>query len=368
MAHSSTVPLLISDLGERALIERIRTRVPDAPEWVRLGIGDDAAVLEPARGELDVVTTDCQVENIHFRRAWMSMHEIGRKALAVNISDLAAMGAEPRAATLSLALPRSLTVADFDGLIDGFLSLAREVRVPLVGGNLSESPGPIMIDVTLIGCVRPRRLLTRGGGRAGHLLYVTGTLGRAAAEVEPALRTLDAEPSHSGTLTPSTLAPGTLAPGTLAPGTLTPGTLAPGTLTPRTLTPGTITLHGPVSPLSRLRCGMQVARNRAASACMDISDGLADAVSQLAAASGTGARIHSSKVPVDPAATLEQALRGGEDYELLFAVPLRRRRGFEKIAGREVSVTCIGELTPGADVALDRDGHSEPLGGGFTHF
>lgn len=330
MAHSSAAPLLISDLGERALIERIRARVPEAPPWVRVGIGDDAAVLEPARGELDVVTTDCQVENIHFRRAWMSMHEIGRKALAVNVSDLAAMGAEPRAATLSLALPASLTVADFDALIDGFLSLAREVRVPLVGGNLSESPGPILIDVALIGSARRRRLLTRGGGRAGHLLYVTGTLGRAAAEIEHALRTLE-------------------------PGAVTPGTLAP-------------CLHGPVSPVSRLSCGVQVARNRAASACMDISDGLADAVSQLAAASGTGARIHSMKMPVDPVATLEQALRGGEDYELLFAVPPRKRRGFEKVAGREVSVTCIGELTPGADVVLDRDGRSEPLGGGFTHF
>ncbi len=322
--------MLISDLGERALIERIRSRVPDAPPWVLLGMGDDAAVLEPARGELDVVTTDCQVEDIHFRRAWMSMHEIGRKALAVNVSDLAAMGAEPRAATLSLALPRVLTVADFDLLIDGFLSLAREVRVPLVGGNLAESPGPIVIDVTLIGSGRRRRLLTRSGGRAGHLLYVTGTLGRAAAEVERALRTLEA-------------------------GTPSPGALAP-------------CLRGPLSPASRLRCGVQVARNRAASACMDISDGLADAVSQLAAASGTGARIHSTQMPVDPVATLEQALRGGEDYELLFAVPLRKRRGFEAIAGRHAGVTCVGELTPGRNVVLDRDGQPEPLGGGFTHF
>jgi thiamine-monophosphate kinase len=312
--------MLISDLGERALIERIHARVPAAPAWVAIGIGDDAAVLEPARGELDVVTTDCQIEDIHFKRAWMSMHDIGRKALAVNISDLAAMGAAPRAATLSLALPASLPVADFDALIDGFLSLAREAKVPLVGGNLSQSPGRIMIDVTLIGSARRRKILTRSGGRAGHLLYVTGTLGRVAAGIARAERG-EAVDSLS-----------------------------------------------PVSPVSRLSCGQQVARNRAASACMDISDGLADAVGQLAAASGTGARILSSKIPVDPLATLEQALSGGEDYELLFAVPARRRRNFELIAGQHTDIACIGELTPGADAVLDRDGQVRPLGGGFSHF
>ncbi len=327
--------MLISDLGERALIDRIRARMPETPTWVVIGIGDDAAVVEPERGELDVITTDCQIEDIHFTRGWMSMHEIGRKALAVNVSDLAAMGAAPRAATLSLALPASLAVDDFDALIDGFMSLARDVRLTLVGGNLSRSPGPIMIDVTLIGSVRRRKLLTRNGGRAGDLLYVTGTLGRVAAN----LARLQ-----------STSAPDTDAPRTSAPGALEPGHLAP------------------VSSLSRLRCGQQVARSKAASACMDISDGLSDAVTQLAQASGTGARILSSKVPVDAVATLEQALSGGEDYELLFAVPPRRRRAFEKIAGREADVTHIGELTSDPHFIVDRDGQSEPLGGGFTHF
>jgi len=318
--------MLISDTTERALIERIRSRVPTMPDWVTVGIGDDAAVLEPARGELDVVTTDCQVEGVHFDRKWMSMHDIGWKALAVNVSDLAAMGATPRGATLSLALPATLPLADFDALVDGFLALATETRVPLIGGNLSRSPGPIVIDVTLIGAGRRRRLLTRGGGRAGHLLYVTGTLGRVAAHVAEAQR-----------------------------GALTPGAVDP----PRLL---------PVSPISRLQCGQQVAWNRVASACMDISDGLADAVVQMAAASGTGARILSSKIPVDVAATLDLALSGGEDYELLFAVPLRRRRGFEQIAGRHADVTCVGELTAQPEAVLDRHGVSEPLCQGFSHF
>ncbi len=347
--------MLISDLGEHALIARIRARVPESPAWVTIGIGDDAAVIEPERGELDVITTDAQVEGVHFTRAMMTMREIGWKALAVNVSDLAAMGATPRAATLSLALPPALPVADFDGLIDGFLSLARDVRVPLVGGNLTRSPGPILIDVTLLGSVRRRKVLTRSGGRAGHLLYVTGTLGRAAAELERAQRAQ---------------APGTTEPGTSAPGALAPGTVSP---TPVALsTPALSTLEpwnpGPLAPLSRLQCGQQVARNRVASACMDTSDGLTDAVIQLAAASGTGARIYSSKIPVDTVATLDHALTGGEDYELLFAVPPRRRRSFEEIASRKAPVTLIGELTPGQGATLDRDGRIEPLAGGFRHF
>lgn len=318
--------MLISDLGEQALIARIRARMPVMPAHVITGIGDDAAVIEPARGELDVVTTDSQIESVHFDRAWMSMDDIGWKALAVNVSDLAAMGATPRAATLSLALPGTLAVADFDGLMDGFLALAAELRVPLVGGNLSRSPGPIMIDVTLIGSARRRRVLTRGGGRAGHLLYVTGTLGRTAAHVAMAQR--GEVPAHASGRSPLV----------------------------------------PAAPRARLQCGQQVARNRMASACMDLSDGLSDAVQQMANQCGTGARILSSKIPVDASATLEQALAGGEDYELLFAVPLRRRRGFEQIAGRHADVTCIGELTANSGAVLDRAGVLEPLSPGFSHF
>lgn len=306
----------ISTLGEHALIARIKTRAGDAPPWVQIGIGDDAAVIEPARGELDIVTTDCQVEDVHFSRAWMSMREIGAKALAVNISDMAAMAAMPRAATLSLALPAALAIDEFDALIDGFLRLARAAKITLVGGNLSRSPGPLFIDVTLIGSARKRRILTRGGGAPGHLLYVTGYLGGAAHRVANALRSDD------------------------------------------------LTGRWGERTVALVACSRAVSANRLASACMDLSDGLADGVRQLAAASGTGAAVLSSKVPVAPGATLEQALTGGEDYELLFAVPARRRRGFEKIAGQQSTVTCIGELTKAPDLSID----GAPLPAGFSHF
>jgi thiamine-monophosphate kinase len=300
---------LISEIGEHKLIERIRERAGATPSWLEIGIGDDAAVIVPERGELDVVTTDCLVVDVHFSRTCLSMRDIGAMALAVNLSDLAAMAAAPRAATLSLMLPPALALDDFDALVDGFFALAARAKLTVVGGNISKSPGPIVIDVTLIGTARRRRILTRGGGAPGHLLYVTGRVGGASANLETHGRS--AESIH------------------------------------------------PLIALSR-----ELAANRLASACMDISDGLADAVTQMAGASGTGAAILSSKVPVDPTATLDHALRGGEDYELLFAVPPRRRRGFEKVAGRFAEATCIGEMTKDPAVLVD----GTPLGGGFTHF
>src|SRR5687767_15321021 len=171
----------VADVGERALIERIRLRIPTAPPFVVIGIGDDAAVVEPARNLLEVLTTDCQVEGVHFDRTFVGAADIGHKALAVNLSDLAAMGAAPRVALLSLVLPPSLPVASVEALADGMIALAVRARISIVGGNIARSPGPLMVDVTVTGSVHSRRVLTRGGARAGDDLYVTGSLGGAAA-------------------------------------------------------------------------------------------------------------------------------------------------------------------------------------------
>jgi len=308
--------LNISDLTERALIARLRARVPASPDWVLTGIGDDAAVLAPARGMVEVVTTDALVEGVHFRREWSSATDIGHKALAVNLSDLAAMGATPRAALLSLTLPASFPLDDFDGLLDGFLALAALTKTPLVGGNIARSTGGLHIDVTLTGAVRPRRVLRRSGARPGDRLFVTGHLGAAAAGLAALMAGAD-------------------------------------------VTPGALLAHRRPSP--RLRTGIVVANNRSASACMDLSDGLADAIQQVCEASACGADVDTATVPVQEGATLAQALTGGEDYELLFAVPRRRTRLFHaaiKQAG-EVAVTEIGACTKGA---------IPDLGQGFRHF
>jgi thiamine-monophosphate kinase len=342
----------VSDVGERALIERIRSRVPPPPAGLLIGIGDDAAVAAPDRGALQVLTTDALVEGIHFDRRFSSPADIGYKALAVNVSDVASMGGTPRLALLSLMLPQEMALADLDALLDGLLEMAAECGVALAGGNITRSPGPLVIDVTATGSVKPRKVLTRGGGRAGDALYVTGQIGAAAA----GLAWLRASS----------------------------GTGRAGSRWSPVERPEDPDLAACVArhcrPAPRVRIGALLGRNRAASACMDLSDGLADAVTQMAAAGGTGATLDGSALPVHPGAAtwfsaagtdpVVAALAGGDDYELLFAVS-RRARGRLRAVAREsrgVQITCIGELTAEPTVAISRGGRVEPLPAGFTHF
>ena len=331
----------IASAGEHALIERVRERAGAPPAWVTVGIGDDAAVVEPERGASIVVTTDSLVEGVHFRRDWTPLAAVGHKALAVSLSDLAAMGATPRASLLSLALPADLPLADFDALVESFVALANRSGAPLVGGNLTRTAGPLVADSTAFGSVRPRRLMRRSGGRPGDELYLTGAIGAAAAGL---------------------------------------ATLQAGVDRARLSAEEADAVQSYERPDARLRCGTSIARARAASACIDLSDGLADAARQIARASGTGAAVLADALPLHPALrtwaerehrdAASLAITGGEDYELLFAVRPRQRRAF-LAAGRRCSglpLTLIGKLTAEPDVCLDRNGALEPLGAGFTHF
>ncbi len=334
----------VADAGERALIEAIRTRVPAAPASLLVGIGDDAAVASPERGALEILTTDAAVEGIHFDRRFSMPDEIGWKALAVNVSDVAAMGGAPRFALLSLALPGDLPLDDLHALLDGFLAMAREARVTLAGGNITRSPGPLMIDVTVTGAVRPRRVLTRGGGRPGDVLYVSGGVGAGRAGLEWLRQHAAAGPRWPDD----------------------PG-LAECVRRYR-------------RPEPRARLGALLGRNRAATACMDLSDGLADAVEQIARASGTGALIEADAVPIPPAARavfeevgsepITAAIAGGDDYELLFAVAPRTRRRLTTVErqAQGVPLTRIGTLTREPGARLLRNGREEPLPSGFVHF
>ena len=342
---------------ERTLITHLRGRLPSAPPGLLVGPGDDAAVVIPARGAFQVLTTDVLVEGVHFDRRWSSLADVGFKALAVNLSDLAAMGAAPALALLSLVLPAATTLADLDALLDGFLELAGREGVALAGGNLARSPGPLMVDVTAVGYVRPRRILTRGGGRPGDALYVTGSIGAATAGLEY-LRQSGGGDDRDFRLASTPLRPDK----------------ADGALELR----GCIERHRRPEP--RTRIGKLLGRNRAASACMDLSDGLADAVTQVAEASGTGAVLDATALPIDPVASgwfqarggdpVSEALGGGDDFELLFAVPRRFRGRLRTILreARGVQLTRIGELTAEPGVRLLRDGAALPMPRGFSHF
>jgi thiamine-monophosphate kinase len=201
----------VGDCSEQELIARIRQGLPPSPEWLLVGIGDDAAVAEPERNRVEVLTVDALVEGIHFDRAFVPPTSIGHRALAVNLSDLAAMGAAPRLALMSMALPPALPLDDFDAIIEGFTALARQHSVHVVGGNLTRSPGPLMIDITVMGTVKRRQALTRTGARPGDDVYVSGSVGSAAAGLgllrATALRGEDAGLTDGSRLTTAFLFP-----------------------------------------------------------------------------------------------------------------------------------------------------------------
>lgn len=338
----STTPANGANLasGERALIDEIRARVGPAPAWVTVGIGDDAAVVVPERGALEILTTDALVEGVHFDRRISTPRQIGWKALAVNLSDIAAMGGTPRLALLSLGLPASLAAPEVHEVIDGFLALAAAARVTLAGGNITRSPGPLFVDVTVTGYARRRHVLTRSAARAGDALYVTGDVGAAAAgfgwskrgEGAEAIEGIDA------------------------------------------------CVRRYCAPEPRVRLGALLGRNRAASACMDLSDGLADAVRQVARASGVGAIVDGAALPVPNAARewfrragmdpVRAAAAGGDDYELLFTVPRRSGGRLATVVrqARGIAVTRIGELTTSTELVLLNNGAREELPDGFVHF
>jgi thiamine-monophosphate kinase len=295
-------------------------------------------VLAPVRNERLVVTTDAVVEGVHFSRACFAPADIGHKALAVNLSDLAAMAATPQWALLSLVLPGDWLVADVEGLMDGFSALATRHGVSVVGGNITRTRGPAVVDVTAGGSVASRKWLTRSGGKPGDELWVSGTIGGAAAGLEML--------SDPGSLVPD------------------PGCAAK-----------------QKTPEPRVRLGVAMGRARAARAAMDLSDGLADAVRQLAAASGCGARLEAGALPIDPGADawwrsrnldpVSAAIAGGEEYELLFAVPKKgggRLRNVRRQVANPV-LTRIGVLTkdPG-ELVVDRAGREEVLPEGYRHF
>ena len=280
--------------GERELIATIRKRAGQlqAGGILQLGIGDDCAVIRPRRGEELVVTTDLSLENVHFRRDWHPPQSVGHRCLARGLSDLAAMGARPEAAFLSLALPAELTTYHkgssqswMHAFFDGLMALAERYRVPLAGGDLAKSApgsrhagGLVVADIVLLGSVPKGRSLLRSGARPGDLIYVTGVLGGAAAE----LLALEHRPAAFRGKDKGGQG------------------------------------HPHLYPEPRLAAGRKLMRDRLATSAIDLSDGLSTDLAHLCEESGLAAEIDAESLPVDARATLEQALHGGEDYELLF--------------------------------------------------
>jgi len=262
------------------------------------------------------ITTDLSIDGRHFRLPWHPPESIGHRTLARGLSDLAAMGARPVAAFLSLGLPLCLTqpprrgTSWLDRFWDGFLSLAESHRTPLAGGDLSESPIAVA-DIILVGAVQRGRALLRSGARPGDRIYVTGTLGGSAACLAQLAK--------------------------LARASKGAGRLA--TL----LGKNTDALAPHLYPQPRIAQGLWLQQKRIASAALDLSDGLSIDLARLCDESHVAAEIDAASIPVHPAASLDQALHGGEDYELLFTAPapVRVPRSISR-----VPVTPIGRIVP----------------------
>lgn len=322
-------------IGELALLSRIRARAAQNSAGVPLGIGDDCALLRPRTGEELAVTTDLSLDGRHFRLDWHAPEVIGHRTLARGLSDLAAMGARPVAAFLSLGLPPGLVQPAqarstgqthstwLDRFYDGFLALAHQHKTPLAGGDLAQSTVAVA-DIVLIGAVRRGRALLRSGARPGHALYVTGSLGGAAAALAQLARLAASRTSRQ-------------AAARQAPARQTPAR-GDGIHVPAKLAAA---LEPHLHPQPRIAQGLWLVRHRAATAALDLSDGLSTDLHRLCEESGVAAEVNAAALPVFPGASLDQALNGGEDYELLFTarptVPIPRT-----IAG--VPVTRIGQI------------------------
>jgi thiamine-monophosphate kinase len=339
--------------GELALIAAVRARKQARNPAVHLGIGDDCALIWPGIGEEIAITTDFSLENVHFRRDWHPPESVGRRCLARGLSDLAAMGARPLAAFLSLAVPAELTIGQakqkswLQRFLDGFLALAEQNKVTLAGGDTAQSPaigGQALVaaDIVLIGAVKRGHALLRSSAKPGDRIYVTGELGGAAAE----LLALQRNPLKFSKL--KFAAPN----------------------------------HPHLYPEPQVQVGRKLAAQKLATACIDISDGLSTDLRHLCEEAHLSAEIGASRIPIHPMAQLAQiagwtksaldlALHGGEDYELLFTASSHAKIP-STIAN--IPITSIGTMVKRrkgrASIQIGYDGESlQPLEAkGWEHF
>jgi thiamine-monophosphate kinase len=321
----------IKRISEKKRVERIRRLASRGPSVVA-GIGDDCAVLRVPPGHDLLVTTDFTIERVHFRRDWHRPELVGRRCLTRGLSDIAAMGGEPRAAFLSLAVSSDVPQKWVDGFLKGLLDLAEEFKVPLAGGDTAQSSAGIQADIVVVGSVPKGKAILRSGAKPGDQIYVTGELGGAAAALARLAESKPAGGSYSERVSSYSASYS--------------------------------------RPQARVAVGQSLRRRGLASAMIDLSDGLSTDLEHICQESHVGAEIEAEAIPRarvggKKRVALELALHGGDDYELLFtsaaALPAQ-------VAG--VRVTRIGRTLQSAGMRLiDADGKKQALrAAGWEHF
>lgn len=321
--------------SEFEFIHSLRQKFGKPGRRIVTGIGDDAAVIAGSSRKDTVITTDLLVEDIDFKQDWSTPSQLGHKALAVSLSDIAAMGAKPLWSTISIGIPKAVWESDFlKEFYEGWGDLAKKHGVSLVGGDVSRTTDKIVIDSVVGGEVRRNRAIHRSGAKPGDLIYVTGELGGAAAGLKILKDGLDQ------------------------------------TATAKKL------IKRQLEPIPRCEIGQLLGELRIPTAMIDISDGLSSDLKHICEESGVGATIFENQLPTDTNLKsmnfpdeLDLVLNGGEDFELLFTVPRNLRQDFRnKLA--KLPVTQIGEITEnaGAVELHGKDGMTELNPGGFKHF
>lgn len=341
MSHHAVNTRTIADVGEFGLIEIIKQSIPFRDPRLVVGIGDDAAAFRATPGSLTLATTDIQVEGRHFDRRFITPYQLGLRGAAINLSDIAAMGGTPTYALVSLALPQDLDVDWVRELYRGLHEEITQHHAAVIGGNLAATKGAIIVDITMFGEVPEGQEVTRGKGKPGDVVFVTGTLGASAAGLQALQRGLDRR---------------------------------------RPDVSAVIAAH--LTPAARVPEGMVIGASRLVTAMIDISDGLAGDLGHICEAGGVGARLYADRIPIsldartiaralgiDP---LDLALHGGEDYELCFTCSPSDAAMLAKVvrSATGIPVTEVGSLTETLGIVLVQpDGRAASLARlGWDHF
>jgi thiamine-monophosphate kinase len=308
-------------IAELRFVERIsqasKAALPglrrSAPARVLQSIGDDCAVLATAPGTQTLVTTDFSIEGVHFRRQWHPADSVGHRCLTRGLSDIAAMGGEPFAAFLSLALPEELPQRWADQFFDGLLGIAKESGVTLAGGDLSQSPCGVLADITVVGTVAEGKAILRSTASPGDRIFVSGELGAPFALLEQMYASPD-----------------------------------------RRFRAASYPAH--FYPQAQLALARFLGERQMASAMIDISDGLSIDLARLCRASRVGAVLQENAIPIASLnrheVELRHALHGGDEYQLLFTVPQGRRLPKEY---KGVALSLIGYITEGEEISIEHE-------------
>ena len=342
----------LSNIGEFGLIHAIQKLSFQSSPDTMIGIGDDAAVLKIAPATLLLATTDMLIEGVHFDLSYTDFYSLGWKSAAANLSDIAAMGGVPRFCLTSLAIPAHIPVEAVKDYYKGFTALIRRHNTILVGGDTCSSKDGLVISVTVLGEAKKRMVVPRTGAKQGDRIFVTGTLGDSGAGLE------------------------LLKSGVRSEGSGVRGKERTSMIhNPKSTIAKLIGKH--LRPTPRVEWGRRLALSRCATSMIDVSDGLSSDLLHLCEESGVGAVLLSNALPISRSllksadqlrrTPLHYVLSGGEDYELLFTVPLSRMKSLEALP---IPVTEIGMITTGNEMflmnAVGRKTALQPTG--YTHF